>query len=166
MRNIGACFRSLGLSLSSALCQNFSTGTHPRWQWAASYYLPRRARSRKLVGRQTWRVCFNFRSLSGVATFTWGSGPSSLPTEMDHEKGIACAILTPPEETALRTVPGAPELARNHLQSSICNPGTRANSFVLLVTKVAPKLSAWAAMKVSKAPIAVPEFSRTVRTFP
>ena len=30
----------------------------------------------------------------------------------------------------------------NHLQSSICNPGTRANSFVLLVTKVAPKLSA------------------------
>ncbi len=54
----------------------------------------------------------------------------------------------------------------NHLQSSICNPGTRANSFVLLVTKVAPKLSAWQAMKVSKAPIAVPEFSRTVRTLP
>jgi hypothetical protein len=54
----------------------------------------------------------------------------------------------------------------NHLQSSISNPGTRTNSFVLLVTKVAPKLSAWAAMKVSKAPIAVPEFSRTVRTLP
>jgi hypothetical protein len=31
---------------------------------------------------------------------------------------------------------------RNHIQSSICNPGTRANSLVLLVTKVAPKVSA------------------------
>ena len=52
----------------------------------------------------------------------------------------------------------------SYLQSSICNPGTRANSLVLLVTKVAPKASDWAAMKVSKEPIAVPAFSRTVPT--
>ena len=38
----------------------------------------------------------------------------------------------------------------NHLQSSICNPGASTNSCVLLVTKVAPEFSAWAAMKVSK----------------
>ena len=30
----------------------------------------------------------------------------------------------------------------NHLQPSICIPGTRAYSFVLLVTKVAPKVNA------------------------
>jgi hypothetical protein len=67
------------------------------------------------------------------------------------------------EHGRLRLASGQTEIARESSQSSICNPGTRANSFVLLVTKVAPKLSAWAAMKVSKAPIAVPEFSRTVR---
>ena len=53
-----------------------------------------------------------------------------------------------------------------YFQSSICNPGTRANSLMLLVTKVAPKLSAWAPINVSKEPIAVPAFSRTVRTLP
>ena len=36
----------------------------------------------------------------------------------------------------------------SYLQSSTRNPGTRMNSFPLLVTSVAPKLSAWATVKL------------------
>jgi hypothetical protein len=43
---------------------------------------------------------------------------------------------------ALQNVVKSMTTAWSHLQSSTCNPGTRTNSIVLLVTKVAPKLSA------------------------
>jgi hypothetical protein len=54
----------------------------------------------------------------------------------------------------------------NYLQSSTCSPRTRWNSLPLLVIKVAPRLSAWAAIRVSRAPIGVPELSRAARTVP
>lgn len=46
------------------------------------------------------------------------------------------------------------------VQSSIDNFGTRPNSLVLCVTKVKPRLRAWAAMNRSLAPIIVPSFFR------
>lgn len=46
------------------------------------------------------------------------------------------------------------------VQSSIARSGTRSNSRVLFVARVAPRLAAWAAMRVSSAPIGVPFLSR------
>ena len=44
--------------------------------------------------------------------------------------------------------------------------GTRSNSRVLLVTSVAPRLRAWAAMSVSSAPMGAPARSSAARTAP
>lgn len=49
------------------------------------------------------------------------------------------------------------------VQFSVANLGTRANSRVLFVTSVSPRLRAWAAMNRSLAPIIVPRVFRAAR---
>lgn len=48
-------------------------------------------------------------------------------------------------------------------QSFRGKPGTRVNSFVLLVTSVLPRLKAWAAISMSSGPMGVPLDSNAVR---
>jgi hypothetical protein len=49
------------------------------------------------------------------------------------------------------------------IQFSMANLGTRANSRVLFVTSVSPRLRAWAAMNRSFAPIMVPRVFKPAR---
>src|SRR5699024_4447184 len=51
-------------------------------------------------------------------------------------------------------------------QFSSSSSGTRANSPVLLVTRVRPSARAWAAISISSGPIGVPFFCRKARTAP
>ena len=63
-------------------------------------------------------------------------------------------------------VPRSRKPLQEAVQSSIWRPDTRSNSRVLLVTSVAPRLRAWAAMRVSSGPMGMPRSSREARTRP
>ncbi len=74
-------------------------------------------------------------------------------------------------ESARIAIDGANQVAgaslqRSRIQSSTRSPGTLLYSLVLWVTRVAPRLSAWAAIRRSIGPIGWPWFSSSARTGP
>src|SRR6202166_3294884 len=110
---------------------------------------------RRAIGRCSW-VLHSRRILGVSMRASQSRGFFLFPRGLGSREEFCEAV------TGLQL--GIHQKRMSYLQSSICNPGTRANSLVLLVTTLAPKPSDWAAMKVSKERIAVPAFSRTVPT--
>src|ERR1019366_3341624 len=66
---------------------------------------------------------------------------------------------------AVSATPAAPP-SQAAVQFSTLRPGILSNSRTLVVTSIARAERAWAPIRVSRAPIGVPSFSRWLRTFP